>query len=276
MNSFSFDVLSAEYEKRVGVLRSLCAGAKWAQSKEWLMSTDVLLTHHTNEVLVKKLCNYISQLGVRNVESIRLLEFVRECGRPNNKDFPSRISEYSHLTALYYAWSEKNKITQPEEARQALWSGICVLMKLIGLLEALEIAHIQERREEKKMVAREKGGKVKNERYDSVKQEIVRLLQGEGPRKYETKQKAAESISEAVWLFSEHLTVEINAENQKLPTYQQTRKAPGLVKDNLIRQMLDWSRKDEVVSAAFNRVVQPRKGRRSARTKVERSNDVSE
>ncbi|MGH1389243.1 MAG: hypothetical protein ACRAUZ_03730 [Aeromonas jandaei] len=240
------------------------------------MSTDLLLTHHTNEVLVKKLRNYILLLGVRDVKSIRLLELVKEFGRPNNKDFPSRISEYSHLTALYYLWSEKNKITKPEEARQALWGGICVLMKLIGLLEALDIAHIQEIREEKKMVAREKGGKVKNERYDCVKQEIVRLLQGEGPGKYETKQKAAESISEAVWLFSEHLTAEINAENQKLPTYQQTRKAPGLVKDNLIRQMLDWSRKDEDVSVAFNRVVQPRKGRRSARAKVECSDGVSE
>lgn len=271
MDSFSFEVLSSEYKERVEVLRSLCADAKWAQSKEWLMSTDLLLTHHTNEVLVKKLRNYILQLGVRNVESIRLLEFVRECGRRNNKDFSSRISEYSHLTALYYLWSEKNKITQPEEARQALWSGTCVLMKLIGLLEALEIAHIQEKREEKKMVAREKGGKVKNERYDSVKQEIVRRLQDEGPGKYETKQKAAESISEAVWLFCKCLTAEIDAENLKLPTFQQTRKAPGLAEGNLIRQMLDWSRKDEAVSAAFNRVVQPRKGISIGRSPMEHS-----
>lgn len=276
MDLFSLEALSSEYEERVGVLRSLCADAKWAQNKEWLMSTDLLLTRHANEVLVKKLRNYILQLGVRDVNSIRLLEFVRECGRKNNKDFPSRISEYSHLTALYYLWSEKNKITKPEEARQALWSGICVLMKLIGLLEALEIAHIQEKREEKKMVAREKGGKVRNERYDSVKQEIVRLLQGEGPGKYETKQKAAEAISEWVWLFCKRLTAEIDAENLKLPTSQQTRKAPGLAEGNLIRQMLDWSRKDEAVSAAFNSVVQPRKGHRSGRTKVDLSGKASE
>ena len=119
------------------------------------------------------------------------------------------------------------------------------------------------------MVAREKGGKVKNERYDSVKQEIVRLLQGEGPGKYETKQKAAESISEGVWLFCKRLTAEIDAENRKLPTSQQTRKAPGLAEGNLIRQMLDWSRKDDSVSDAFNRVVQPRKGGSSGRSQVE-------
>ncbi|PHS89173.1 hypothetical protein AAW02_08140 [Aeromonas dhakensis] len=57
----------------------------------------------------------------------------------------------------------------------------------------------------------------------------------EGPGKYETKQKTAEAISEAVWLFCEQLTAEIEAENHKLPTFQQTRKAPGLAEGNLIR-----------------------------------------
>ncbi|MGL4918510.1 MAG: hypothetical protein ACRC5D_20050 [Aeromonas allosaccharophila] len=259
MDTFAFEALSVEYNKRVDVLRGLCAGAQWPRNRAWLAPTDLLLTHHTNEVLGKKLRPYIYQLGVSDVKTIKLLEFVRVYCRVKD-DFPSRISEYSHLTALYYLWSELNKTTQPDEAQRSLWGAICVLMKLIGVLEALEIAHIQEKQEKKKMTARRKGGKAQNERYDSVKQEIVRLLQGESPGKYETKQKAAEAIFEGVWLFSKSLTAEINAENQKLPTFQQTRKAPGLVKDNLIRQMLDWSRKDDRVSDAFNCVVQPRKG----------------
>ncbi|MGU5731686.1 hypothetical protein ACV1DR_22970 [Aeromonas jandaei] len=177
------------------------------------------MTHHTNEVLAKKLRPYIYQLGVSDVKTIKLLEFVRVCGRVKD-DFPSRISEYSHLTALYYLWSELNKTTQPDEAQHSLWGAICVLMKLIGVLEALEIAHIQEKQEKKKMTAREKGGQAQNERYDSVKQEIVRQLKSKTVGEYATKQAAAEAISEEVWLFSEHLTAEINAENQKLPTYQ--------------------------------------------------------
>ncbi|WP_235660960.1 hypothetical protein [Aeromonas veronii] len=267
MNIFSFEALSIEYNERVDVLRELCAGAQWPRNRTWLASTNLLLTHHTNEVLGKKLRPYICQLGVSDVKTIKLLEFARVCGRVKD-DFPSRISEYSHLTALYYLWSELNKTTQPDEAQRALWGAICVLMKLIGVLEALEIAHIQEKQEKKKMTAREKGGKTLNERYDSVKQEIVRLLQDEDPGKYETKQKAAEEISEGVWLFCKRLTAEIDAENLKLPTFQQTRKAPGLVKDNLIRQMLDWSRKDARVSDAFNHVVQPRKGHSSGRSQA--------
>lgn len=275
MSDFLFDVLAAEYEERLNDLRVLCAHAEWAQSKAWLASTDILLKDYSVDERSEKIHLYIFWMQIHNVKDIPHLEYVTTFGRPK-KDFPERIWEYSNITALYYVWSQRLKKTQPDEASIALLGAIRVLMKLIGLLEALDIAHIQEIREEKKMMAREKGGKVKNERYDSVKQEIVRLLQSEGLGKYETKQKAAESISEAVWLFSEHLTAEINAENQKLPTYQQTRKAPGLVKDNLIRQMLDWSRKDDRVSDAFNRVVQPRKGRRSARTKVDRSDSASE
>ncbi|GKQ74553.1 hypothetical protein [Aeromonas sobria] len=268
MSIFSFEALSIEYNERVDVLRGLCAGEQWPRNRTWLAPTDLLLTHHTNEVLGKKLRPYICQLGFSDVKTIKLLEFARVCGRVKD-DFPSRISEYSHLTALYYLWSELNKTTQPDEAQRALWGGICVLMKLIGVLEALEIAHIQEKQEKKKMTAREKGGQAQNERYDSVKQEIAKLLKSKTVGEYATKQAAAEAILEAVWLFSESLTAEINAENQKLPTYQQTRKAPGLVKDNLIRQMLDWSRKDDKVSDAFNHVVQPRKGGCSGRSQVE-------
>ena len=77
------------------------------------------------------------------------------------------------------------------------------------------------------MVAREKGGKVKNERYDSVKQEIVRLLQGEDPGKYETKQKAAESISEEVWLFCKRLTAEIDAENKNCQLFSKPGRLQG-------------------------------------------------
>ncbi|MEE9707068.1 hypothetical protein WAZ86_22940 (plasmid) [Escherichia coli] len=259
MDTFAFEALSVEYNERVDVLRELCAGAQWPRNRAWLAPTDLLLTHHTNEVLGKKLRPYICQLGVSDVKTIKRLEFVRVCGRVKD-DFPSRISEYSHLTALYYLWSELNKTTQPDEAQRSLWGAICVLMKLIGVLEALEIAHIQEKQEKKKMTAREKGGQAQNERYDNVKQEIVRQLKSKTVGKYATKQAAAEAISEEVWRFCEHLTAEINAENQKLPTYQQTRKAPGLVKDNLIRQMLDWSRKDDSVSEAFNHAVYPRKG----------------
>ncbi|MBZ6068463.1 hypothetical protein LA374_19960 [Aeromonas schubertii] len=275
MPEFLLGVLATEYEERLNDLRVLSAHAEWAQSKAWLASTDILLKDYSVDERNEKIHLYIFWKPVHNVDDIAYIEYVTTFGR-HKKDFPERIWEYSNIAALYYVWSQKLKKTLSDEACKALLGAIRVLMKLIGLLEALDIAHIQEIREKKKMMAREKGGKVKNERYDTVKQEIVRLLQGEGPGKYETKQKAAESISEAVWHFSEHLTAEINAENQKLPTYQQTRKAPGLVKDNLIRQILDWSRKDEDVSAAFNRVVQPRKGRRSTKTKVERSDDVSE
>lgn len=275
MGKFLFDVLTAEYEERLKDLRVLCADAEWAQSTAWLASTDILLKDYSVDERSQNIHLYIFWMPIHNVKDIAHLEYVTTFDRPK-KDFPERIWEYSNIAARYYVWSQKLKKTQPDEASKALLGAIRVLMKLIGLLEALDIAHIQEIREEKKMVAREKGGKVKNERYDSVKQEIVRLLQGEGPGKYETKQKAAESISEAVWLFCERLTAEIDAENHKLPTFQQTRKAPGLAEGNLIRQMLDWSRKDEAVLAAFNRVVQPRKGRRSARTKVDLSDDVSE
>ncbi len=275
MAAFLFDVLTAEYEERLNDLIVLCADAEWAQSKAWLASTGILLKDYSVDERSEKIHLYIFWKPVHNVEDIAYIEDVTTFSRPK-KDFPERIWEYSNIAALYYVWSQKLKKTQADEACKALLGAIRVLMKLIGLLEALDIAHIQEIREEKKMVAREKGGKVKNERYDSVKQEIVRLLQGEGPGKYETKQKAAESISEGVWLFCKRLTAEIDAENRKLPTSQQTRKAPGLAEGNLIRQMLDWSRKDEAVSAAFNSVVQPRKGRRSGRTNVDLSGKASE
>ena len=275
MATFLFGELTAEYEERLNDLRALCAHAEWAQSKAWLASTDILLKDYSVDERSEKIHLYIFWMPIHNVKDIANLEHVTTCDRPK-KDFPERIWEYSNIAALYYVWSQRLKKIQPDEASKALLGAIRVLMKLIGLLEALDIAHIQETREEKKMVAREKGGKVKNERYDSVKQEIVRLLQDEDPGKYETKQKAAEEISEGVWLFCKRLTAEIDAENRKLPTSQQTRKAPGLAEGNLIRQMLDWSRKDEAVSAAFNSVVQPRKGRRSGRTKVDLSGKASE
>lgn len=259
MATFLFDILTAEYEERLNDLRVLCVHAEWAQSKVWLAPTDILQTRYSVDELREKIQLTINWMTIDNVEEISGLEFVTECARGNKKDFPSRVSEYSNIAALYYLWSERLKETQPEEACKALLGAMRVLMKLIGLLEALEIAHIQEKREEKKMVAREKGGKVKNERYDSVKQEVVRLLQAEGAGRYETKQTAAEAISEAVWLFCDHLTAEIKAENLKLPTFQQTRKVPGLKKDNLIRQMLDWSRKDESVSEAFKLVTNAKK-----------------
>lgn len=262
MSGFSFEALGAEYEDGVRQLRSICVLAEWEHHKAWLAPTDILLTSHSVDELKKKIQLNILWIKINNAKDIALLELVTGCGRHKN-DFPERIWEYSNITALYYLWSKINKETQPEDAYKALFGAVRVLMKLIGVLETLEIAHIQEKQEKKKITARGKGGKAQNERYDSVKQEIVSLLQGEGPGKYETKQKAAEAIFERVWLFSEYLTAEINAENQKLPTFQQTRKAPRLVKDNLIRQMLDWSRKDDRVSDAFNRVVQPKKGHSS-------------
>lgn len=264
MSGFSFEALGAEYEDGVRQLRSICVLAEWEHHKAWLAPTDILLTSHSVDELKKKIQLNILWIKINNAKDIALLELVTGCGRHKN-DFPERIWEYSNITALYYLWSKINKETQPEDAYKALFGAVRVLMKLIGVLETLEIAHIQEKQEKRKITAREKGGKAQNERYDSVKQEIVRLLKSKTVGEYVTKQAAAEAISEGVWLFSEHLTAEINAENQKLPTYQQTRKAPGLVKDNLIRQMLDWSRKDDRVSDAFNRVVQPRKGRSSGR-----------
>lgn len=64
MDVFSFEALSVEYSERVDVLRELCAGAQWPRNRAWLAPTDLLLTHHTNEVLGKKLRPYICQLGV--------------------------------------------------------------------------------------------------------------------------------------------------------------------------------------------------------------------
>ena len=268
MNIFSFEALGVEYEDGVRQLRSICGLAEWEHHKAWLAPTDILLTNHSVEELKKKIQLSILWIKINNAKDIALLELVTGCGRHKN-DFPERIWEYSNITALYYLWSKINKETQPEDAYKALFGAVRVLMKLIGVLEALDIAHIQEKQEKKKMTARIKGGKAQNERYDNVKQEIVRQLKSKTVGKYATKQAAAEAISEEVWRFCEHLTAEINAENQNLPTYQQTRKAPGLVKDNLIRQMLDWSRKDDSVSDAFNRVVQPRKGGSSGRSQVE-------
>jgi hypothetical protein len=262
MDTFAFEALSVEYEDGVRQLRSICGLAEWEHHKAWLAPTDILLTRHTVDELKKEIQLNILWIAINNVKNIAFLELVTGCGRHKN-DFPERISEYSNIAALYYLWSEIHKKTQPEDAYKALFGAVRVLMKLIGVLEAIEIAHIQEKQEKKKMTARVKGGKAQNERYDSVKQEIVRQLKSKTVGEYATKQAAAEAILEAVWLFSESLTAEINAENQKLPTFQQTRKAPGLVKDNLIRQMLDWSRKDDRVSDAFNSVVQPRKGRSS-------------
>lgn len=259
MSLFSFEELEAEYNERVDNLRSICTNAGWPQRKAWLASTDLLLTRYSIEELTVKLQPYIRPMGAYDVETIKLVELSREFCR-NTLDFPSRISEYSNITALYYRLSEAFKEEEPEEAAHALLGAIRVLMKLIGILEAIEIAHIQGNLEKRKMTARGNGGKAKSERYDSVKQEITRLLQHKAAGQYAAKQAAAEDILEDVWQFSHRLTEEINAENQKLPTSKQTRKAPGLVKENLLRQMLDWSRKDDVVSEAFNRVVKPRSG----------------
>ncbi|XEI32446.1 hypothetical protein NMD14_17220 [Aeromonas veronii] len=257
MSLFSFEELEAEYKERVGNLRTICTSAAWPQRKAWLESTDLLLTRYSMEELTIKLLPYIRPMGAGDVETIKLVELSREFCR-NKLDFPSRISEYSNIIALYYRLSEAFKEDAPEEAAQALLGAIRVLMKLIGVLEAIEIAHIQGNLEKKKMTARGNGGRVKSERYDSVKQEIIRLFQHKGAGQYAAKQAAAEDILEDAWQFSHRLTEEINAENKKLPTSKQTRKAPGLVRENLIRQMLDWSRKDAAVSEAFNRVIKPR------------------
>ena len=87
-------------------------------------------------------------MKIHSVKDIAHLEYVTTFGRPK-KDFPERIWEYSNIAALYYVWSQKLK-TQSDEACKALLGAIRVLMKLIGLLEALDIAHIQEIREERK------------------------------------------------------------------------------------------------------------------------------
>jgi len=167
--------------------------AEWEHHKAWLAPTDILLTNHSVEELKKKIQLNILWIKINNAKDIALLELVTGCGRHKN-DFPERIWEYSNITALYYLWSKINKETQPEDAYKALFGAVRVLMKLIGVLEALKIAHIQEKQEKKKMTARIKGGKAQNERYDNVKQEIVRQLKSKTVGKYATKQAAAEAI----------------------------------------------------------------------------------
>lgn len=254
MCEFSFYTLAEEYGRRIETLRSLCTCVRWPEYKKWLEPIDILLTHHSIDELTHHLLPYIRPLGVRDVQGIEIVELSRCFGRTKN-DFLSRIIEYSDITALYYLWSEKLKDTNPEEAKRALWRATLLLVKLIGIMEAIELMEIQKKKRIKQENARSNGGKAKASRYKSVKQEIVRMLSYKEQGEYNTKLSVANDILEDVWLYIEKLTKEIRAENNRLPTHKQTRREPGLVKDNLIRLILDWSRNDVSVQDAFNKVI---------------------
>ena len=254
MEIFSFDSLCEQYSKRIMTLRGICRAAEWPGHEVCLKPTGILMDPYLEDEIIEHLRGYWRVIPIDRKADIDLLVYIRD-HHLFDRPFMDSIKEYSDLVAFYYRWGLKQRLLEPDDARESIWGGICLLEKLIGMIQAKNLFHVEEEHQKNLGHARVKGGKARSAHYDAVKEELIRLLRKKQAGEFKTKEQAANAVEEELWLFIEQLAQEIRAENMKLPTHQQTRTEPGLVKNNLIRQALDWSRKDDGVSLAFKRAV---------------------
>lgn len=109
----------------------------------------------------------------------------------------------------------------------------------------------------KRKLGAEKGGQRKADRYNSVKQELIKILKKNVPNvKWKTKKEAINAIEGEVYLVIQTENDEIIKYNQLITRKSQKKKILHIEIDSLNKTIEKWSREDEHVRAAFDSVVQ--------------------
>lgn len=127
-----------------------------------------------------------------------------------------------------------------------------------GYSEGLGHCAFQKSVQQRRKSSGEEGGITRAGRYQPVKEEFVRLLRDEMPeRGWGTKRDAVDAIEAKLWRFIDgHYKKAFDKENiQRRKVSERERKPFSMVRENLDRTMLDWSRNDEKVRVAFEQVV---------------------
>lgn len=170
-----------------------------------------------------------------------------------------RLEIYIYEAHFDYQWAIRMRPMDDKLAMKILLKGINKLHECLGIMLINGMIESEKRRGKVKKKVAKSGGTARADRNKPVKFEVIRLLKEKkiigGWKK---KKDAINDIEEDLWGFITRLSNEIEAENRKLPTYEQKRHIPGLLKESLPRLLMDWSRNDATVKAAFQKAIQPK------------------
>lgn len=194
------------------------------------------------------------------IDEVHLECFKRAFWLDSMDSIREKFEIYLWVAGFDYHWAIKALPLDAKLAMKTFLHGLNTLHECLGILLMNGIFENDASNKKNKEIVARKGGVVRAERNKPVKSEVVRLLYKNSVLgRWKNKKDAINSIEKELWDFITHLRQEIEMENNKLPTYKQTRHAPGLSRDSLHRLLMDWSRNDELVGNAFNKVILEKK-----------------
>lgn len=166
-------------------------------------------------------------------------------------DPETSINEFIMKAYVCYQWGKHQKESElHEESQRTLLQALRFLDMRDGACNALSIKKIVDEMESERKKASSKGGNGKKKIYAPLKLKVIELLLKNKPEEgWETKKEAIDSLLDGIYKFMQEeqkkLDIEGNGERLK---YQ-------AVNSTMYERIYDWSLKDELIEAAFNKVV---------------------
>lgn len=169
------------------------------------------------------------------------------------------INGYLYWALLNFYWGEHE--WKQGDQTEGIWFMVQATKALAlwqGYLDGLDRREHEESVQQRRKSSGSKGGFKRAGRYQPVKEELIRLLKEEKPETgWKTKREAVDAIEPKLWRFIDGpYRKAFNKENiQRRKAFELERKPFSMVRENLDRTMLDWSRNDEAIKNAFQQVI---------------------
>lgn len=241
-----FELLKSEFERTLSQIKGSGIGEKNKIDKEINQQILAIRQRYPDEKQARK---QIEQQW-ENVY------FEVNAARKINENIYLRWAMLNYYWGIY-EWArgcrlEGIKFMVEATRAQGLWQ---------GYLEGLERFELIESLRQQRKVSGSEGGLERAGRYQPVKEELLRLLRSEAPREgWPTKRKAVDAIEGKLWRFIDgpYRNAFKKESIQRHKDTGRERKPFSMIKENLDRTILDWSRNDKTIKAAFFQAIRKR------------------
>jgi len=216
-----------------------------------------------NEKIDQKVAQEIEDIGLKYPYPQQAREYIK--GRYTDAYFFANIvrnydiNSYLYWAMLNFHWGEHEwELGQHSEGIGFMVQATRGLWLWQGYLEGLGRREYQESVLQKRKINGSEGGIERAGRYQPVKDELISLLKKEMPETgWKTKREAVDAIEPKLWRFIDgHYRKAFDKENiRRRKAFEPERKPFSMVRENLDRTILDWSRNDETIKAAFLQVI---------------------